>query len=57
VNISSPNTPGLRDLQQEEWLKKLFARLAPLKAKLNKEIKATVKNTFIDLGFRLLKQI
>ena len=38
VNISSPNTPGLRDLQQEEWLKKLFATLAPLKARHGKEI-------------------
>ncbi|MBT3223889.1 MAG: quinone-dependent dihydroorotate dehydrogenase [Proteobacteria bacterium] len=24
INVSSPNTPGLRDLQNEEWLKKLL---------------------------------
>jgi dihydroorotate dehydrogenase len=38
INISSPNTPGLRDLQQEGWLKDLFNQLRPLKAKLSKEI-------------------
>lgn len=38
INISSPNTPGLRDLQQEAWLKDLFTKLAPLKAHLGKEI-------------------
>lgn len=38
VNISSPNTPGLRDLQQESWLKDLFRELAPLKKKHGKEI-------------------
>ncbi|MBY0517913.1 MAG: quinone-dependent dihydroorotate dehydrogenase [Bacteriovoracaceae bacterium] len=38
VNISSPNTAGLRDLQQEDWLKKLFETLLPLKSKLGKEI-------------------
>jgi dihydroorotate dehydrogenase len=38
VNISSPNTPGLRDLQQVEWLQKLFHTLAPLKARHGKDI-------------------
>ena len=38
VNISSPNTPGLRDLQQESWLKDLFNQLRPLRAKHGKEI-------------------
>lgn len=38
VNISSPNTPGLRDLQQEGWLKDLFAILTPLRQKHGKEI-------------------
>lgn len=38
VNISSPNTPGLRDLQQESWLKDLFAALSPLRQRHGKEI-------------------
>ena len=38
VNISSPNTPGLRDLQQEGWLKDLFNVLSPLRQKYGKEI-------------------
>lgn len=38
VNISSPNTPGLRDLQQESWLKDLFQELRPLRQKFGKEI-------------------
>lgn len=38
VNISSPNTPGLRDLQQEQWLKELMNTLLPLKAKWGKDI-------------------
>jgi dihydroorotate dehydrogenase len=38
VNISSPNTPGLRDLQQEGWLKDLFNVLRPLRQKHGKEI-------------------
>jgi dihydroorotate dehydrogenase len=57
VNISSPNTPGLRDLQQEEWLKKLFARLAPLKAKLNKEIFIKLAPDLEDADLRHLTTI
>ena len=30
VNISSPNTPGLRDLLNEEFIKNLFSSLKPL---------------------------
>lgn len=33
VNISSPNTPGLRDLQQEEALKKLLHAVLTVRAK------------------------
>lgn len=54
VNISSPNTPGLRDLQQESWLKDLFHQLAPLRKKYGKEIHVKLApdmddDTFIDL--------
>lgn len=33
VNISSPNTPGLRDLQSEEFIEKLFREIKPLTEK------------------------
>ncbi len=35
VNVSSPNTPGLRDLQQEENLDRLLSRLTALREKLS----------------------
>jgi dihydroorotate dehydrogenase len=35
VNVSSPNTPGLRDLQQEQSLNALLARLSRLREKLS----------------------
>jgi len=33
INISSPNTPGLRDLQNESFIKELFAQIKPLTSK------------------------
>jgi len=33
VNISSPNTPGLRDLQNEEFIKALFAKAKEITSK------------------------
>lgn len=36
VNVSSPNTPGLRELQDKEPLKKLLGRLRQLNAELGK---------------------
>ncbi|MCV6608430.1 MAG: quinone-dependent dihydroorotate dehydrogenase [Campylobacterales bacterium] len=33
VNISSPNTPGLRDLQSEEFIENLFKEIKPLTQK------------------------
>ncbi|MDR2081399.1 MAG: quinone-dependent dihydroorotate dehydrogenase [Campylobacteraceae bacterium] len=33
VNISSPNTPNLRDLQNENFIKELFSACAPLTSK------------------------
>lgn len=33
INISSPNTPGLRDLQNESFVKELFATILPLTKK------------------------
>ena len=37
INISSPNTPGLRDLQQGEFLSNLLAALVTEKTRLRKE--------------------
>ena len=39
VNVSSPNTPGLRDLQEKEPLKKILNHLQKLNAFLGKEAK------------------
>jgi len=33
INISSPNTPGLRDLQNEEFIKNLFSQAKALTSK------------------------
>lgn len=38
INISSPNTPGLRDLQQAGWLRELFSELEPLRRQWGKEV-------------------
>ncbi len=40
VNISSPNTPGLRDLQSEEFIENLFKEIKPL----------TTKPTFLKIA-------
>ena len=37
VNVSSPNTPGLRDLQQRDALKKILETLLDHNAKMDKE--------------------
>ena len=33
INVSSPNTPNLRELQEENFIKELFARLTPIAKK------------------------
>ena len=33
INVSSPNTPNLRELQEESFIKELFARLLPIAKK------------------------
>jgi dihydroorotate dehydrogenase len=45
VNVSSPNTPGLRELQEKAPLKNILSRLI----KLNSELQATGKNKPIFL--------
>ena len=47
VNVSSPNTPGLRELQEKEPLKKILFRLMELNRKLSDERRLTRDaNTF-----------
>jgi dihydroorotate dehydrogenase len=41
VNISSPNTPGLRDLQQAQMLDELLAQVADARARMSREAGST----------------
>jgi dihydroorotate dehydrogenase len=54
VNISSPNTPGLRDLQQEAWLKDLFTALARARARLQKPLYVKLSPDLGDEDLRAL---
>ena len=54
VNISSPNTQGLRDLQQSAWLQELFAALAPLRARLKKPLAVKLAPDLEDEALREL---
>ena len=38
VNVSSPNTPGLRELQEKESLRKIFGELQNINNKIAKAI-------------------
>lgn len=44
VNVSSPNTPGLRDLQEKEPLMKILSKLKALSAELAKSKKISRKS-------------
>jgi len=60
INISSPNTPGLRDLQSEEYLNDLLSEINKTKQELikehNREVPLLVK-TVIDLSDEDLKKL
>ena len=49
INISSPNTPNLRDLQAEEELNKLLAAIAAKR----KELQAANKDHYIPIAVKL----
>lgn len=63
VNVSSPNTPGLRDLQQKDSLKKILLPLQninhqkpqpkPLLIKISPDINTTEINDVIDVALEL----
>jgi dihydroorotate dehydrogenase len=56
VNVSSPNTPGLRDLQEKEPLKNLLARLQLLNSRKEKQ-KPILLKIAPDLTFGQLDDI
>ncbi len=56
VNVSSPNTPGLRDLQQRDALKKILENLLDHNAKMEKE-KPLLLKISPDLDKETLDQI
>jgi dihydroorotate dehydrogenase len=50
VNVSSPNTPGLRALQEKEPLKKLLLQLQSLNADLARECNSKRKPVFLKIA-------
>lgn len=48
INISSPNTPGLRDLQQANWLTDLLSALKKEQAKI-----AQTQNKYVPLAVKI----
>jgi len=50
VNVSSPNTPGLRELQEKEPLKKILNRLMELNKKLTNDRRQTTDETASGIG-------
>jgi dihydroorotate dehydrogenase len=58
VNVSSPNTPGLRDLQEETPLSRILERLqsrgaSPLLIKISPDLEREAVENIIDLSNRL----
>lgn len=56
INISSPNTPGLRELQTEQYLSDLLAKIRALQLKLPKYVPLAVKIS-PDLSESALKSL
>lgn len=50
VNVSSPNTPGLRELQEKEPLKRLLAGLQQLNAELSVSKRLKIKPIFLKIA-------
>ncbi len=63
VNVSSPNTPGLRELQEKDSLRKILSQLQninqgktnpkPLLLKIAPDLTATQLNDIVDLSFEV----
>ena len=56
VNVSSPNTPGLRELQEKESLRKILTALQELNRK-HTTAKTTVAENFAGSDFRQLDDV
>lgn len=50
LNISSPNTPGLRELQNEKYLDELLKELKNLNDKLSSEKRIPLKDIFVKIS-------
>jgi dihydroorotate dehydrogenase len=50
VNISSPNTEGLRDLQSEKYLDELLQKISDKNKSLSKEKNIIIKNIFLKIA-------
>ena len=50
LNISSPNTPGLRELQSEKYLEELLKELQILNTKISKEKGVPAKDIFLKIS-------
>ncbi|MBK23118.1 MAG: dihydroorotate dehydrogenase (quinone) [Halobacteriovorax sp.] len=57
VNVSSPNTPGLRDLQGEEEMNKIFDALKPLREKSPVPLYLKIAPDLSEEGIRSLIEI
>lgn len=57
VNVSSPNTPGLRDLQGEEEMDRIFEALAPLRKEVSVPLYLKIAPDLSDEGVLSLVEI
>lgn len=57
VNVSSPNTPGLRELQEKESLRKIFVHLQSINKSLNKIPKPLLLKIAPDLGWEQIDDL
>jgi len=56
INISSPNTEGLRDLQGEEYLDELLRKISDKNKSLSEEKNSPLKNIFLKIAPDLLPE-
>ena len=57
INVSSPNTPGLRDLQGEEEMDRIFDALAPLRTEKPRPLYLKIAPDLSDEGILSLVEI
>jgi dihydroorotate dehydrogenase len=57
INVSSPNTPGLRDLQGEEEMDRIFDAIAPLRSEKPRPLYLKIAPDLSDEGILSLVEI